>query len=241
VTPSTGLAVFAPRGFAPAVSAGVVGKPYSFSHAPHAIEALASLLGVSTRALILVRQVHGSRIIRAGAGADGGGEADGMITDVPDLFLCLSVADCCALLIHDPAHAAVGALHAGWRGARDGTVANGVRALQDAYGSRPGDLVVYLSPCATAPRYVVGPEVARHFPDTAQAAPGGGWTLDLPGAIRRQLETLGVRPSAIESAGVCTIADPRCHSYRREGAASGRMAAFIGLPTRPARVDPPGG
>ena len=155
-----------------------------------------------------------------------------MVSGDPDLVLCLSVADCCAALVLDPVRRVAGAFHAGWRGARELIVPEGLRSMLVWHGSCAADLLVYLSPCAGGDRYEVGPEVASLFPVSVRSIPGPRaprFYLDLRAEIRRQLVEAGVKPESIESSEVCTISDPRCHSHRRDGERSGRMAAFIAV------------
>ena len=258
------LDLFVPASFPRGVAAGVVGRSrstrdgqgLSFSPgsatsqqaAAESREVLASHLGATAADLVFARQVHGARVVPV-ARAIAPGEADGMVTGEPGLVLCLSIADCCAILVYDPVRAAVGAFHAGWRGARDGIAAAGLRIMAEAYGTSPSDLRVYLSPCASGERYEVGEEVATLFPHSIRRLSLGGISrvfLDLRGEIARQLVSGGVPVACIESSPVCSIADPRCHSHRRDGAGSGRMAAFIalplpGAPTRSGRSSRPSG
>jgi copper oxidase (laccase) domain-containing protein len=56
------------------------------------------------------------------------------------------------------------------------------------------------------------------------------WMLDLVAASRDQILECGLLPERIHVVGACTV----CHeelffSYRRDGAATGRMLSFIGL------------
>ena len=154
-----------------------------------------------------------------------------MVSATPGLLLALSIADCCAVLIWDPVRSAVGAVHAGWRGARDRIVARALSQLQASYGSQTRDLRVYLSPCASGARYEVGPEVAQSFPHSVRAERGRTlrYYLDLSAELRRQLLELEVPAGSVEASPICTMADSRCHSHRRDGSRAGRMAAFVGL------------
>ncbi|MEB3223444.1 MAG: laccase domain-containing protein, partial [Candidatus Sericytochromatia bacterium] len=55
--------------------------------------------------------------------------------------------------------------------------------------------------------------------------------LDLPGLLRRQLAHAGLREDHIHDAGLCTMCQAEeFHSWRRDGAMSGRMQAVI-VPT----------
>jgi len=54
--------------------------------------------------------------------------------------------------------------------------------------------------------------------------------LDLRGFNRRQLEEAGISPERIETVNLCTVCHPDLfHSYRRDGARTGRMMSGIGL------------
>ena len=135
------------------------------------------------------------------------------------------VADCAPILLHDPVTRAVGAAHAGWRGTAAGAAGAAVRAMRDAFGSRPSDLVAAIGPCLGACCGEVGPDVVDAFRAggageaslDAWFSPGAGDRsfLDLERANRDQLEDAGLNPDAIFSSGLCTKTHrARLHSYR---------------------------
>lgn len=155
-----------------------------------------------------------------------------MITATPGLFLCVRIADCCAVLLASLEPPLIAALHAGWRGIAAGIVETGVEELL-RHGCNPDRLRVYLSPCASVERYVVREDVAQLFPESAFRLDREFFRLDLRGELHRRLLRLGIPESAIEHSPGCTIGDPRYHSFRRDGSAAGRMVAFIGM--RPAK------
>ncbi len=188
---------------------------------------LAATLGVPVERLKFQRQVHGATVrwITEGSPVE---ESDGMLTTVPNLFLCIRIADCCAVLLFSPEPPVVAALHAGWRGIDAGIVEAGVEQLLRA-GCSPEGILVYLSPCASAERYIVRADVAQRFPHSSQPIDEEFYRLDLRGEIRRRLLQLGILKPHIESSPGCTIGENRYHSFRRDGARAGRMVAFIGM------------
>jgi copper oxidase (laccase) domain-containing protein len=106
-------------------------------------------------------------------------------------------------------------------------------ALVDS-GSDPADLVAALGPAAGPCCYEVGEEVRTAFGATGagffRPGPRGRPHLDVPGANRSQLEDAGLRPERIHQVDDCTICRADLyHSYRREGAAGGRMISFVGF------------
>jgi YfiH family protein len=147
-------------------------------------------------------------------------------------------ADCVPLLLADRAGRAVGAVHAGWRGVAAGIAIRAAESLR-AIGVATGDLVAALGPGIGPCCYEVDDEVldavaraagvAPTRISDAPARPGGGRRLDLHAALASQLAGAGVPLTAVHRAPWCTAcADGLFHSYRRDGARSGRQMACIG-------------
>ncbi len=202
---------------------------------------LAASGGVPRGSLAAVHQVHGAAVIDAQAiERNARPRADGLVSCDPSLMLTVRVADCAALLIADSRRSAVTAVHAGWRGTAARIAAAAVARMRQLYGSNPADLVAALGPSIGPCCYTVGAElieafrVGGHDPHDL-----GRWfrhgdrlQLDLWTANRDQLEAAGVPASAIFASGLCTACHPDWfYSYRREGAAAGRLVGFIRAPS----------
>lgn len=200
-------------------------------------------IGLAGRTLIAPRQVHSAAVAvhRAGDAVPDGGayDGDGVVTDDPGAVLMVLAADCAAVLVHDPVRRVVGAVHSGWRGAAGAIAAVGVRAMSEAFGSRPADVVAGIGPAIGRCCYEVGPEVveavAAVTPLAAAALadplPAGKARLDLTAAVVAQLEAAGVPRGQIGSAGFCTSCRTDLfYSHRREGEPTGRAGAAIALP-----------
>jgi YfiH family protein len=192
-------------------------------------------------------QVHGAAVAVVDASHRGAKMpgADGMATRDPAVVLAVHCADCVPVLLADPAHGAVAAVHTGWRGTAAGASLAAVRAMAEAFGSRPHELVAAVGPAIGPCCYEVDAPVAAHFAhwpwhDRVLAAAGRGerddpegrWRLDLWEANRLQLESSGLPAASISTAPLCTA----CHraifySHRRDGL-TGRMGALI-APPRP--------
>ncbi len=186
-------------------------------------------LGIDLRELAIPRQVHGSLLLRvrtAGSFAD----TDGLVTDAPRVFLCVTVADCVPILLCDPLAPAVSVVHAGWRGTASGILAAAVRRMQEEFGTNPATLLAYVGPAAGACCYEVGPDVAARFDARFLQQRGEHALVDLKSANRTQLLDAGLQEEHIEVNPSCTIEEPaRFHSYRRDGDRSGRMMGVIGI------------
>lgn len=179
-------------------------------------------LGVDPGRVVSVSQVHGNRVLLAteadaGRGVAGEtealGEADGLVTNVAGLPLCVSVADCVPVLLYSPEPMAIGALHSGRAGTMLNIVGEGVRAMRDAYGCNPAAMRAVMGPCISGPRYEVSEELAQEFLDAGY--PAHGRHLDLAEVIALQLRECGLKPEHIALPNACTYGDPRFFSYRR--------------------------
>ena len=105
-------------------------------------------VGTDPMRVVLSKQVHEPNV-RLVTGADAGKglwrerdyqSVDAMICNTPNLPLVVFSADCGIILLHDPVHAAVGAVHAGWRGAAQGLVSIALRRMGEVFGTHPADV-----------------------------------------------------------------------------------------------------
>jgi hypothetical protein len=155
---------------------------------------------------------------------------DGLITNAGNLFLTLSIADCCPIFGYDPRKSAVGICHAGWRGTRDRMAQELVEKLRSSFGSDPADLLVSLGPSIGPCCYKVGEDLRDAFDHSLFRQSGLEYYLDLWEANRRQLVASGLKPSSIFLSRVCTSCGPELFfSHRRDLGKTGRMMAVIGM------------
>ena len=197
-------------------------------------------LGLTCDRVVTARQVHGNHVavVTAGAGGQVIPGTDGLVTNAPGLALMLRFADCQPILLYDPAHHALGLIHAGWRGVAEGIAYRAVETMREAFGSRPQELIAGLGPAIGPCCYTVGHKVASvmgyALPDWSQVMSLQGedrWRFDLPAANAQQLAAAGVQ--AIEQAHLCT----GCHSdeffsHRADNGRTGRFAVVAYLEAR---------
>ena len=88
---------------------------------------------------------------------------DALLTDQPGILLSVRAADCMPVLIVDPQHRAVAAIHAGWRGAWERILEKAVAEMRCVFGSRPADLLAAVGPSIHACCYEVGEEVVSAY------------------------------------------------------------------------------
>jgi YfiH family protein len=184
----------------------------------------------------LLEQVHGI-VVRAVTPADSiqalaHERGDAVVTRTTST-VGVRTADCVPLLLADPESGAVAAVHAGWRGLAAGIAREALREL----GS-PSRVLVALGPSIGACCFEVDLPVARIIaassndicmhPARDSSKRDTHAQVDLRAALEIQLAALGVAPGRIERVGGCSRCDPvGFHSYRRDGATSGRMLSFV--------------
>lgn len=211
-------------------------------HRPHTPERLAAArdhVGAATRTdpgvWHLMRQVHGSSVATITEDVAEGAEmraVDIIVTMLEDRPLVVLAADCLPILVGG--RRVIAAAHAGWRGIV-ADVAGALVAALTALGEDVADLHVAIGPAIGACCYEVGPEVveavARTAPDAIARTRSGAPSVDLRGAARHRLETLGV--GSVRDVGAsglcvaaCTMCEPGWSSHRRDPA-SGRHAGII--------------
>jgi len=192
---------------------------------------------------VVLRQVHGDLVHRVTgpSATTHPPDGDGLVAlreEAGAVRLAVRTADCIPVLLADRAGRAVAAIHAGWRGVAAGVVLRATDSL-GALGVAAGALVAALGPGIGPCCYEVGEEVlegvaraagvAPERVSDAPARPGGGRRLDLHAALALQLAGAGVPGEAVHRAPWCTSCSPELlHSYRRDGARSGRQMACIG-------------
>jgi len=181
-----------------------------------------SKAGLSRTTPRVLKQVHGTTVVEAKLENEAVLEADGWVSNDPQVALCVYVADCLPIFIWDQKGSAVGIFHAGWRGLAAGMVKSAVRSFR-RYDLAPDRLGAAIGPHIGACCYRVGPEVAQRFHSS-------GEYLDLGEAARSALLEEGLSSRAILVSDDCTACrSDDFFSYRRDKMDK-RMMAFIAMP-----------
>ncbi|HUP64312.1 MAG TPA: peptidoglycan editing factor PgeF [Thermoanaerobaculia bacterium] len=181
-------------------------------------------------------QVHGTAVEFAGDPSTGWreiGECDGIWSDRPGIALGIKVADCLPVTLIDPEHRVIANLHSGWRGAAQGIVPRAIEEMRRLSSFDSSSAFAWLGPAIRQCCFEVGDEVVAAFrqrygpvDDCVRAGARGRPHFDLAAMTRRLLAAEGIPADRIADAALCT----RCevdlfHSYRRDGAGSGRILA----------------
>lgn len=176
-------------------------------------------------------QVHGAEILTVTAAGRYEGY-DALITNISNIQLAVTIADCTPILIFDPIKKAVAAIHAGWRGTVQEIVLKTGLAMQKEYGTNPEDCLAYIGTCIDECSFEVGEDVADNFNSSFKRWDDekNKFFVDLKSANKEQLIRFGIKPENIEVSPFSTVLNNEDYfSYRYENGLTGRMLVTIGL------------
>ena len=177
-------------------------------------------------------QVHGTRVLTVDAHSDprviAAEKADAIVTTDRRLAVAVRVADCVPVLFADANAGVVGAAHAGRVGLGAGVLAATVTRMTELGAGR---ITAWIGPHICGECYEVPADLRAEFsqrhPAGAASTSWGTPSIDLGAAAVAQLAGLGCTVVRVDP---CTRTTPTLHSYRRDGAGSGRQAALAWLP-----------
>ena len=181
--------------------------------------------------LATLHQVHSDVVVDAGGRSGPLGDGDALLENTPGSLVAVKTADCIPILIVDPVHRAVAAVHAGWRGAARKIAIRAIEEMGKKFSSRPQDLHAAIGPGIGKCCYEVGPDVAMQFREYEPTLSDITHPihLDLAEINRRQIAAGGVPTNQIYVAGICTMCERDFHSFRRDKEHAGRMLSVVGL------------
>jgi YfiH family protein len=198
-------------------------------------------VGIHDGKIVTMRQVHGDHIVEVkDKNLKEAGEADGMITGEPDVYLGVLTADCVPILFLAPKQRLIAAVHAGWRGTLSGIAEKTVRLFANQYGVLPEDIEVALGPSIGACCYEVKDDVAGplmkkwgKLTTPSISVKDGRSFVNLRRLNRDILRAAGVPGNQLFQIGPCTNCTPEdFFSYRHASGETGRQISVIGWQPR---------
>lgn len=183
------------------------------------------------------RQVHGRDTFWCrGEGHFHDRDADALLSNRAGTAVAVRTADCLPILLADPTHGIIAAVHAGWRGTAANVAAAAVRSMLSA-GAEPEAILASLGPCIGPCCFTIDPDTAAQLAACSAGAPAhvrckaDKCTADLAAINREQLLIEGVRSEHIEWLSSCTSCHPDTfYSHRRDQGTTGRHLAVVALP-----------
>lgn len=186
-------------------------------------------IGLSPDRAVFQKQVHGDSISYVEHPGNIG-ESDAMITDRPEIGLCISTADCTPIFIYDYEKKIIAAIHSGWRSTQKKITEKTLEKLKLEFKCNPENLFVYIGPAIRQANYQVGKEVADYFDKKYLTKDKDKYLLDISSANYDMLIDQGIPPAQVQRSSLCSFEYKEIfHSYRRDGKYSGRSLGVIAL------------
>lgn len=168
---------------------------------------------------------------------------DALVTNLHGVAIGVRTADCIPVLLYDPLHRAIGAVHSGWRGTVNMISKKTVMEMCRLFGTHPEDLIAVIGPGIGYDSFQVGVDVALKFKESGfpidklwsfrgvrkEGSMKGGHHIDLKECVRYSLTECGLSEKDIIVSDIDTYTDYRFYSARREGISCGRNINAIML------------
>jgi len=120
-------------------------------------------IGLSNKNLIIPNQVHSNKIkIVDENSINKNITADGLITKSDKIVLGILTADCAPIFFFDSKKNIISAVHAGWRGAKNGVIKNTIKLMLEC-GSKLNNIISCIGPCIGKESYKVNNDFFRKF------------------------------------------------------------------------------
>ena len=175
------------------------------------------------------RQVHSEIVKVIECGGDNG-VSDALITNKKNLGLAITIADCTPIFIYDRKNKVIAGVHSGWRGTEQKILYKTLENLKKNFSSAPENLIVYTGPSISQTNYEVGAEIVEKFDSNFVCWKDGKVFLDVSGINYKLLLDYGIPKNQIQKSELCTYEfKDLLHSYRRDGAISGRSIGVIAI------------
>ena len=138
-------------------------------------------IGLSNKNLIIPNQVHSNKIkIVDENSINKNITADGLITKSNKIVLGILTADCAPIFFFDSKKNIVSAVHAGWKGAKNGVIKNTIKLMLEC-GSKLNNIISCIGPCIGKESYKVNNDFFRKFINNLRKSSGfsisGLWPL----------------------------------------------------------------
>lgn len=186
-------------------------------------------LQTNVNEVVFSHQIHETQILEATQPGNYTG-FDAQITNIANICLAVSIADCTPILIYDAHNKAIAAIHAGWKGTVGHIVSKTLAIMQQKYGTKGENCFAYIGTCISERNFEVNKDVADHFKENHKKniTNTQKFLVDLKAANTAQLLDFGIPSSQIEVSKYCTVANnDMFFSHRKEKGTTGRMLAAI--------------
>ena len=176
-------------------------------------------IGLDFSRTVTLQQIHSADVIHVTNHEFKERQADAMVTNTPDLILCIRTADCAPILLEDSQNNVIGAVHAGWRGALNGVIENTIAKMVEL-GARTENISAHVGAMLLEKSFVCQDDMREEFlkkdPSFSKyfnVMDDGNLHFNYENFIKDKLKSCGL--CSIEMSDIDTYTSPEFHSYRR--------------------------
>lgn len=168
---------------------------------------------------------------------------DGLITNLKNIALVTSLADCQGILLYDSNKKVIGNIHSGWKGTLNRIIKNAIDLMITEYHCNSKDIEAYICPSILKCCFEVDDDVKNDFVNEFEDIEISNYItlgeikegkqkyyIDTTMINRDILINLGLLKENIIISDLCSKCNSDIiHSHRKEGTMSGRNIAVIAL------------
>jgi len=203
---------------------------------------LACALNRDIENFVLTKQTHND-ITKAVTAKDKGkgilikgfDDCDALMTNVSDLVLCGSFADCVPILMYDTVKRVACVVHSGWKGTVKMISFTAIKTMINKYNSNTADIICSIGPSIGACCFEIGEDVKNQLNAVYNAdkyifIKDNKTYADLWQINKEILLSAGVLSDNISILGECTVCNSDNYfSHRVSGDKRGALSAVISL------------
>jgi len=195
-------------------------------------------LGICVKNTVCANQKHGDNILCVTENDRGKGimysrdydNIDALVTNCPDVALCVFSADCIPVLFADNEKKVIAAAHCGWKGTFLELAKKTVLKMAEQYGCNPSNIKAAIGAgvhsCCYEVDCVLHMRFKEKFGEYGCIEKNGKFYLDLPLINKLVLRSVGVNDIFISD--LCTCCNPDAlFSHRASNGKRGLMANVI--------------
>ena len=141
-------------------------------------------------------------------------DTDALITNIKNICIGVSTADCVPILLYDKINRVSAAVHAGWKGTVNHIVGYTITKMKDYFSCSPDNIIAILGPAISKLAFEVGQEVYDRFKENKFSMPlisetiRNKWHIDLCQANKIELMKCGVKENNVFLSNICTYSNP---------------------------------
>ena len=183
--------------------------------------------GYDSNKLIFMKQTHSNNVAVVNTHTQTPIDADGIITNEPNLPIMVMVADCIPISLYDPKQNVIGVVHAGRNGTFLKILSNAIEQMQKHFTSQPKDILIEFGPSIGQCCYEVDDVLANICINSFGKQYVKNNHIDLVAINIDQALALGVFRENITTNEICTKCGGVDYFSYREDNSCGRFASVM--------------